>query len=123
MRRSPRFRASGSRRGRRSSPSTGRPQNGRGLMQAPLSLLRLLVEKFLLAKELLLDPATPWHVKLIMVATGLYLLSPFDFIPDMIPILGITDDLALLALSWSYCQRFTTDAMWQRVEATLQRWD
>lgn len=100
-----------------------RAGGGNRRFNGPIFLLRLVAEKFLLAKELLLAPATPWHVKLLMVGTVLYLLSPMDLIPDMIPILGITDDLAILVISWSYCERFTTEAMWQQVDSTLQRWD
>lgn len=120
--------SSGSRRGKtrrqsnQRSPRSGR-RGGNRNFNGPMSLLRPIVEKFLLARELLFNPETPWHVKLIMVGTVLYLLSPMDFIPDMIPILGITDDLAVLALSWTYCTRFATEAMWQRVDSILQRWD
>ena len=119
--------SSGSQRGNRDRRGKSRivgggQKGGNRRLNGPTSLLRPIVEKFLLAKELLFDPATPWHVKLIMVGTLLYLLSPVDFIPDMIPILGITDDLAVLALAWSYCTRYATEAMWQRVDAILQRW-
>jgi uncharacterized membrane protein YkvA (DUF1232 family) len=31
-----------------------------------------------------------------IVAVLLYFVSPFDFIPDLLPIIGFTDDLALL---------------------------
>lgn len=113
----------GSHRGRDGHGPSRRGQGGRRRLGGPLALLRLLAEKVLLAKELLLDSATPWHVKLIMVGTVVYLVFPLDFIPDMIPVFGVTDDLAVLALSWSYCERFATAAMWQRVDDILHRWD
>lgn len=31
-----------------------------------------------------------------ILAAFIYFLSPFDFIPDVLPVLGLTDDLALL---------------------------
>lgn len=89
----------------------------------PINALRFIVARFLLAKELLSDSRTPFHVKGLLVALVIYIFSPFDFIPDMIPFLGITDDLALLALGWSYAERFATQDMYAKVEAILQRWN
>jgi uncharacterized membrane protein YkvA (DUF1232 family) len=42
------------------------------------------------------DPRTPWYARgLAFVVVG-YALSPFDLIPDAIPILGLLDDLILV---------------------------
>ncbi|MDR0841869.1 MAG: DUF1232 domain-containing protein [Acidobacteriota bacterium] len=40
----------------------------------------------------------PWTTVASIVATLLYVLSPVDTIPDVIPALGLTDDAAVLAL-------------------------
>ncbi|MGW8161897.1 MAG: YkvA family protein [Desulfobulbales bacterium] len=45
-----------------------------------------------------LSKNTPWYVKFILGAGLLYVLSPYDLIPEWIPVLGIMDDLALAAL-------------------------
>ena len=37
-----------------------------------------------------------------MVAALLYLISPKDLIKDSIPVLGLLDDIAVIALSWRY---------------------
>ena len=37
-----------------------------------------------------------------MVASLLYLISPKDLIKDSIPVLGLLDDIAVIALSWRY---------------------
>lgn len=41
---------------------------------------------------------TPWYAKLAAAVTVAYALSPIDFIPDFIPILGYLDDLIILPL-------------------------
>ncbi len=53
-----------------------------------------------LAWRLLLDPRVATLAKVaIPVLAGLYVLSPVDLIPDMVPVLGQLDDLAILALA------------------------
>ena len=42
----------------------------------------------------------PWKTVVRMVAVLIYFVSPFDFIPDMLPIIGLTDDIALVF--WLY---------------------
>jgi uncharacterized membrane protein YkvA (DUF1232 family) len=47
-------------------------------------------------------PETPMHLKVLMLAVPLYLLSPIDLIPDVIPFLGWVDDLVVIPMlvSW-----------------------
>ena len=45
-----------------------------------------------------LSPKTPWYVKLALGAGLLYALSPYDLIPEWVPVFGVMDDLALAAL-------------------------
>ena len=40
----------------------------------------------------------PWWVISSVVFALLYVLNPFDLIPDILPVIGLTDDAALLAL-------------------------
>jgi len=49
-----------------------------------------------------LAPTTPVWLKGLMLLVPLYLLSPLDFIPDAIPLLGWLDDLVVIPLlvSW-----------------------
>jgi len=50
-----------------------------------------------------LSRETPLYVKALLAAGLLYALSPYDLIPDWIPVAGLMDDLALAALliSWA----------------------
>ena len=47
-------------------------------------------------------PAAPTWLKLGAVLIVLYVLSPFDLVPDFLPVIGIVDDLVLvpLAIRW-----------------------
>ena len=44
------------------------------------------------------DPRTPWYAKLLAAAVVAYAFSPFDLIPDFVPVLGYLDDLVLVPL-------------------------
>lgn len=52
------------------------------------------------------DKRTPWYAKLFAALTVAYALSPIDFIPDFIPILGYLDDLIILPLLVSLTIKF-----------------
>ncbi|MGZ4112853.1 MAG: YkvA family protein [Tumebacillaceae bacterium] len=42
------------------------------------------------------DKQTPLRDKILIVAGIVYIISPIDLIPDMLPILGYTDDFGVL---------------------------
>ena len=43
------------------------------------------------------DRDTPRHVQAALIGALAYFILPFDLIPDMLPVLGYTDDAAVLA--------------------------
>ncbi|MCI5132480.1 MAG: DUF1232 domain-containing protein [Candidatus Electrothrix sp. EH2] len=49
---------------------------------------------------------TPLYVKLILGLGLMYILSPWDFIPDALPVLGIMDDFTLAALLIAWANGF-----------------
>jgi uncharacterized membrane protein YkvA (DUF1232 family) len=54
-------------------------------------------EDLLAAYYCAFDRATPCQVKATLVAAIAYFVLPFDAIPDMLPVIGFTDDAAVLA--------------------------
>ena len=46
------------------------------------------------------DRETPRHVQVALIGALAYFVLPFDVIPDMMPLLGFTDDAAVLATAW-----------------------
>lgn len=57
-----------------------------------------LWQQIRLVGKLLLDPEVPIYLKALPFAAVVYLLLPFDFLPDVIPGLGQLDDLTILII-------------------------
>ena len=51
-------------------------------------------------------PETPWYAKLIVAGFVAYAVTPVDFVPDAIPILGLVDDLIFIPLAVALAIRF-----------------
>ena len=47
-------------------------------------------------------PLTPGWFRLAVALAALYVVSPFDLVPDFVPLLGVMDDLVIvpLVLRW-----------------------
>jgi uncharacterized membrane protein YkvA (DUF1232 family) len=54
-------------------------------------------EDLLAAYYCAFDHQTPRHVQAGLLGAIAYFVLPFDFVPDMLPVLGFTDDAAVLA--------------------------
>ena len=78
-----------------------------GILAEVLALMRRLArvlpfgEDVLAAYHCVRDPGTSPRVKMILLAALAYLVLPFDAVPDLLPILGFTDDAAVLAAAIS----------------------
>jgi uncharacterized membrane protein YkvA (DUF1232 family) len=58
------------------------------------------------AVAVFLSRETPWYVKLLLGVGLLYIISPYDLIPEWTPVIGIMDDLALAALLLAWASGF-----------------
>ena len=54
-------------------------------------------EDLLAAYYCAFDGQTPRHVQAALLGAIAYFVLPFDFVPDLLPVLGFTDDAAILA--------------------------
>jgi uncharacterized membrane protein YkvA (DUF1232 family) len=58
------------------------------------------------------DPRVPWYAKTLAIAVAAYALSPIDLIPDVIPVLGVLDDLIIVPLGiWLVIELIPEDVM------------
>jgi len=51
-------------------------------------------------------PHTPWYARVVVAGCVAYALTPVDFIPDAIPIVGFIDDLIFIPLAIGLAVRF-----------------
>lgn len=56
-------------------------------------------------------PGTPWYAKLVVAGAVAYAVTPVDFFPDVVPILGFIDDLIFIPLALAVAVRFVPDAV------------
>jgi uncharacterized membrane protein YkvA (DUF1232 family) len=62
-------------------------------------LFTRLFGKLRLATRLLREPQVPVSAKAVLVGSMLYVIMPFDFVPDILPGLGQLDDVTVLLLA------------------------
>ena len=56
-------------------------------------------------------PGTPWYAKLVVVGAVAYAVTPVDFFPDVVPILGFVDDLIFIPIALAFAVKFVPDAV------------
>jgi uncharacterized membrane protein YkvA (DUF1232 family) len=79
------------------------------------------VEELLAAYYCAFDKRTPRHVQVALLGAIAYFILPFDFIPDMMPVLGFTDDAAVLATAIRLVAGHITDDHREAARAALKR--
>ena len=78
-------------------------------------------EDLLAAYYCAFDKQTPRHVQATLLGAIAYFILPFDFIPDMLPVLGFTDDAAVLATAIRLVASHITPDHREAARAALKR--
>lgn len=87
----------------------------RGMAKLPFA------EDLLAAYYCAFDRETPRHVQVALLGALAYFILPFDFMPDMLPILGFTDDAAVLATAIRMVAGNITSEHREAARAALKR--
>lgn len=78
-------------------------------------------EDLLAAYYCAFDRQTPRHVQAALLGAIAYFILPFDVVPDMLPVLGFTDDAAVLATAIRLVATYITPEHHEAARATLKR--
>jgi uncharacterized membrane protein YkvA (DUF1232 family) len=65
------------------------------------------------------DPTTPGRVKGILLAALAYFVMPVDIIPDFLPVIGFTDDAAVLAIAIGLVSKSIKERHYRAARARL----
>src|SRR5215468_4218402 len=78
-------------------------------------------EDLLAAYYCAFDKQTPRHVQASLLGAIAYFILPFDVVPDMLPMLGFTDDAAVLATAIRLVAGHITEVHREAARAALKR--
>jgi uncharacterized membrane protein YkvA (DUF1232 family) len=78
-------------------------------------------EDLLAAYYCAFDRETPRHVQVSLLGAIAYFVLPFDFVPDVLPVLGFTDDAAILATAIRMVASHITSDHREAARAALKR--
>ena len=78
-------------------------------------------EELLAAYYCAFDKHTPRHVQVALLGAIAYFILPFDFVPDLLPVLGFTDDAAVLATAIRMVATNITQEHRDAARSALQR--
>lgn len=82
-----------------------------------IDTLRMLPNLIKLLARLIADPRVPRRSKLVVGAAMAYLASPIDLIPDLVPVIGVFDDILVAALAVNHLIQVAGE------EVVLEHWD
>lgn len=86
------------------------------------SLGRRGIQEALALFYALKDPDTPARARGIILGTLGYFVFPFDALPDLVPFVGYTDDLALLGVCLGVVAMHVKEEHRRKAEARVREW-
>lgn len=84
--------------------------------------LRTAGNNLLVAWYAVQDPRLPWIARSLLLLFALYLISPFDLLPDAFPVLGWLDDLGLIAFALPALLRLIPEPVLSRATQRARWW-
>ena len=88
-----------------------------GAKSAGANLLYEVLQLFYVAK----NPNVPMRIRAAMVAPLGYFISPVDLIPDLTPVVGYTDDAAVIAMAIAFAHAYIDDDIRYQAKEQLCR--
>tara|TARA_B100000401_G_C52269980_1_gene468430 strand:+ start:81 stop:452 length:372 start_codon:yes stop_codon:yes gene_type:complete len=82
---------------------------------------RAIAKPALEVLEMTIDPYTPAHVRVSLMAALAYLIMPFDLFPDFMPLVGFSDDFVALTAVLSFWSKYMTPSIRERAEKKLNK--
>lgn len=83
---------------------------------------RQVMHKALLLHYAAQNPRTPKWAKTAIYGALAYLLLPLDVVPDLLPVVGYTDDVWVLAAALATVAFYIDDGVRARTQQRLQAW-
>ncbi len=91
-------------------------QNQRQRQKVGATLLYEVLQLFYVAQ----NPNVPMKIRAAMVAPLGYFISPVDLISDITPIVGYSDDTAVIAMAIAFAHAYITDDIRQKAKDKLR---
>jgi len=114
---------------REPSPAADAGEGEQSLLRRALDKIRRLGRRLPFAEDLVsayvctLDPATPSRVRYVLIGAIAYFVLPTDAVADLLPLVGFTDDAAVLAAAIASVAGSITDAHRERAREILNEGD
>ncbi len=81
-----------------------------------------IIEKVLVLYYCLQDPDTPPQAKTVIAAALSYFVLPVDVIPDLVPVVGFTDDLHVLMGALAIVIAHIKPKHWEQARDKMKEW-